>query len=398
MAAELETTYQGASASLYVILRRHSDAKVWDVTNTTWATWADGSIGDYDIAMTDKSGDLYQADFPTSIAAGTRVRAYYYEQAGGSPATTDLILFSEDMVWDGSGVSGSGSVTLDSNAMATLEDTKRHLGITASTYDDILKQFINQWSDKIERICGRSFAAANYNEWYRANGTCEIVAKNYPLIYVNRVQTGSQNAISVQYTGSDVDASVMVHGTGIRLLSTSAAGTDTTTDLTFATYPTLSTMATAIDGTSGWSGSNLVTDDGKSAALHRVGGMDAKSQARNLTWADTRASFDVDWDNGLIRYSTSGRFVDDITGAGPSSRFNGLVYIEYRGGYETIPDDVALLCIEMVQEAFDRTKLNVAASSESLGDYSYSVVDSMQLNAAQLERLAPYRDIPLGGG
>ena len=90
-----------ASVTPYAIVRRESDYKVWDVTNTEWATWADGDIDDYDIALTDRGGDYYSASFPSDIAANTVVHIIYYDQAGASPATTDLRLASFTGRWTG---------------------------------------------------------------------------------------------------------------------------------------------------------------------------------------------------------------------------------------------------------------------------------------------------------
>jgi len=93
--AKLRVTYVGTN-SVYAIIQRISDAAVWDVANTTWATWANGSIGDYDIAMSSAGGDLYTATFPTAIEASTAYRVTYYSQAGANPAITDNTLDKED--------------------------------------------------------------------------------------------------------------------------------------------------------------------------------------------------------------------------------------------------------------------------------------------------------------
>lgn len=129
MANELETPYQG-TATLYAIIRRTSDGKVWN--GSAFETFVDGSVASYDVPLTSQGGDYYAADFPDDIDAGT-YRALYYVQAGGSPAITDLKLPNTSLVaWTGSGIvtpgSGAGTMTLTTardwlvNAVADAKD------------------------------------------------------------------------------------------------------------------------------------------------------------------------------------------------------------------------------------------------------------------------------------
>lgn len=105
MSAELSISRQSGD-TLYVIIRRVSDNKVWQTTTSTFVTWNNSNVANYDVALTDQSGDFYSANFPSGITAG-RYRANYYYQAGGSPATTDDLLKSESLYWNGSVVSAS---------------------------------------------------------------------------------------------------------------------------------------------------------------------------------------------------------------------------------------------------------------------------------------------------
>src|SRR5688572_16910915 len=100
MARELSTSFQGTGAALYCIIRRLSDGHVWSTVTSAFAAWADGSIADYDVALTDDGGDLYVGTFPADIAAGD-YRIYYYERAGATPALTDLVLKAPIKHWNG---------------------------------------------------------------------------------------------------------------------------------------------------------------------------------------------------------------------------------------------------------------------------------------------------------
>lgn len=115
MANELNITYTGAN-TIYAIIRRTSDNKVW--SSSSFVSWADGDIDNYDIALSSAGGDLYTANFPSTITTGILYRVFYYEQAGASPSTSDIIMSSESGYWDGSSlveslVTGTVSVSTD---------------------------------------------------------------------------------------------------------------------------------------------------------------------------------------------------------------------------------------------------------------------------------------------
>lgn len=84
-------------------------ARVFDSTGQVWNTsgtpafeaWADGNVGDYDIAMADKSSGEYIGDFPTAITEGRYV-VVAYKQAGANPhITNDAVVGAGMAVWNG---------------------------------------------------------------------------------------------------------------------------------------------------------------------------------------------------------------------------------------------------------------------------------------------------------
>ena len=100
MANELNVRYNG-TANIYAIIRRKSDAYVWN--GSAFAAWADGSIADYDIALTSQGGDLYSTSFPSGITSGAYFVDYYI-RAGATPATTDVRVSGSIFNWSGSDV------------------------------------------------------------------------------------------------------------------------------------------------------------------------------------------------------------------------------------------------------------------------------------------------------
>lgn len=71
--------------------------------------------------------------------------------------------------------------------------------------------------------------------------------------------------------------------------------------------------------------------------------------------------------------------------------------IDYRGGYETIPDDITGVVNEMVSEAFGKRNTNTALASESIGGYSYSLLGPDAANMNIINRLISYRSVQVGG-
>ncbi len=383
MANEFNLTLQSGK-TCYVIVRRRSDAFAWDDTNSGFETWDDGSIDDYDLPLTDDGGDLYSADFPTAISAGTRVIVKFYVQKAASPAITDLLLGSRDITWNGSSASEGGSITLDARALTTLESVKRFMHKTDSADDDFLTELINQISDKIERMAGRRFASQTYHEWHDGTGQ-PIKVRNWPIITCQRVAFGDANAFSLAYTGSAIRATVDLFRDddgatgGVRLHSTAANGTVTTTTETFADNASASALVTALNGVSDWTVTLL--EDTPSLDLNTDCGGNAKDTTVNVTFPDTdNATARIDSKRGLITGVTTGDW--------PQS-----VLVHYTGGYATIPNDVNLLANEMVNAAFTVGRHDPNVTSESLGDYSYSLASTLEMTERWAGLLAPYMEI-----
>jgi hypothetical protein len=121
-ANEIEFVYPSGS-TLYAIVRQPSTAKVWDAGSSLWDTWSDGDIGDYDIPLTDNSGDYYGATFPAAITVGSYT-ATIYERAGASPAVTDEILGCGSIPWTGTAVRTLGTVSLGSDGLDSISMTE----------------------------------------------------------------------------------------------------------------------------------------------------------------------------------------------------------------------------------------------------------------------------------
>jgi hypothetical protein len=136
---------------------------------------------------------------------------------------------------------------------------------------------------------------------------------------------------------------------------------------------------------SGWTAAALVS--APSNTINPMVGVTALSTTAYLTYPDAEwGAYRVDDSGILTLLSDSGWPVslDD-----PAS----TLAIEYRAGYETAPEDLEMLCNEMVQELYQRTKSNTAVTQESLGDYSYTIASGQELSTSQMGTLTRYMEI-----
>ena len=196
-------------------------------------------------------------------------------------------------------------------ALTTLAGLKAHLGITVSTYDTILEQYIDHATAKIERWIGRQIKVRNYFEWYGGNDVRSVRVKQYPINNVVGVYTGLAAALTIASTvSSDIRLTVSINtdplgtvsnGTlapGVTLTRTTSAGTTSTNTLTFATYPDTTSLVAAINAITGYSAT--VTTAMRCAQLHPRAGGDIKMATVMLTGVNVSSEFVYDSYLGIV--------------------------------------------------------------------------------------------------
>jgi len=284
-------------------------------------------------------------------------------------------------------------VILSSYAITTLESLKRYMRITIDTEDDLLTDLINQITDKIERIARRKFMARDYRERISGRGTSALVVNQRPIIYVDRVAYGNENAISISATGFS-SANISVNELGVRLYSVSTAGTIIRTNLTHTAYPSSGNMATAIDAVSGWTATKLV--DCSSYDLNPAN-FGCLYQTGYLSWPDQDLTIGmIDQAAGIIHLISAN---DPFSPSRIGSQKGDLNYLAcYNAGYATIPDFLIQLCHEACANGYNKGKSNRTLKSESLGDWSYSIASDVELSEDQISVLQNWSEIGLGGG
>jgi hypothetical protein len=107
MANEIHADYASGN-TLYAVIR-NSAGDVWYPTGQVFESWGTDSreADDYDISLTDKSGNRYVGNFDSNIPAG-RYSIQIFLQAGANPADGDNLIVSNKIVW-----SGTGEITAD---------------------------------------------------------------------------------------------------------------------------------------------------------------------------------------------------------------------------------------------------------------------------------------------
>ena len=287
-------------------------------------------------------------------------------------------------------------------ALTTLAGLKAHLGITVSTYDTILEQYIDHASAKIERWIGRQIKLRNYSEWYGGNDVRSVRVKQYPINNVVGVYTGLAAGMTITSTvSSDVRLTVSINtdplGTvanGVLapcavLTRTTTAGTTTTDTLLFSTYPTTTSLVAAINAITGFSAT--VTTAMRCAQLHPRAGGDVKQSAVVLTGVDVSSEFVYDSYLGIVTIRQDAFPMASHNARYPSALQSTL--IEYSAGYTTVPDDIHQACLVIAGTMYLSRKSDTSLQSESLGDYSYSMASADSSRAMMEDMLGSWKEI-----
>lgn len=260
-------------------------------------------------------------------------------------------------------------------ALSTRAELKSHLGITATTDDTILDGYIDQATAQIERYIGRNILVREYAQWYGLNGTNAVRLKQYPVNHVGGVYTGFITAFTVASSvPSDLRATISVSteslGTGIPsivLHRTAVGGASTQTTLSLATYTDVSDLCVAISAVAGFTATLAV--DMRTKQLHPRAGGDCRYSTVLMTGATLPSEFHFDSDLGIVYLRKD---LLDLPYGGQFPLAATSCVIDYSAGYDTVPPDIHLACMQMAATAYLSRKADASVTSESLGDYSYS--------------------------
>ena len=74
-----------------------------------------------------------------------------------------------------------------STNLCTRDNVKSYLGLTGTTYDDVIDLLIPAASEAIERFCGRRFGQSSYTEYHDGGGKDALVLAQRPVASVSGV-------------------------------------------------------------------------------------------------------------------------------------------------------------------------------------------------------------------
>lgn len=105
------SVYGTTGQTVYALVWRAGDSKVWNAATGAWVTFAGGSIADYDFPATEiGTMGIYTATLPDDLPHGECVIVEWRTQAGGAPAQSDARIEALDWSVDlyGNGLNNSG--------------------------------------------------------------------------------------------------------------------------------------------------------------------------------------------------------------------------------------------------------------------------------------------------
>ncbi len=279
------------------------------------------------------------------------------------------------MPWTGTGTPITGA----SHDLTTLANAKEYLR-AGDDDDTLISNIITRASVEIETICSRYFNTDSYATWFDGNGERQMYLDQWPVTAVSRVSSGKFIALGVWCNSTTMThATARVTSSGLILIHTDSSGSTTTT-LSFSTYTAVALLAAQIDATgSGWASQDLNYGDYLTADLAQTPALYCLNIYADLLHpAQALNNYLWDEDSGRLFYG------------GGFSRGVQNIYVEYTGGYSTIPYDLEQACLMLTANYYFGTRRDPALSSEKLGDYAWASKSNDDFRADLVKKLQKY--------
>lgn len=262
---------------------------------------------------------------------------------------------------------------------------------------------INVASTKIENHCSRTFIATDYTHMYCGRDEKRLPLRQYPIIRVDRVAIGRTDAFKVRNTSTDASLSTFALESAQARLEVVGGANNSSSTVAYTSSTTLTTFVAAIiaEG-NGWEAEVLSSAEGTWLVADCLDFDARNTEERWLTVFTPQVNqdrYDVHKEAGAIERSGWGQSIIALGyGTGgwlrhsrkplelrpltaeeggsfwPEGRFN--VYVKYRAGFETLPDDVVWVCQEFAKNLLQNAPRNTALSAESVEGYSWTAGSS----------------------
>jgi len=246
----------------------------------------------------------------------------------------------------------------------SLEDAKRYLPVTVSTYDRKIDEMVSQACSVINDWLGYNVISQSYREYHSGTGRAYLWLENVPVTQVDLASTDRDDVATVTYDNGDASrATVQVTDVHLKL-SKRVAGTTTTNDLVLSDHATITALVSDVNTLTGWT--SVVVDtfgDYTPAELVIVPAQSAKDRIVNLVIPEeSETEYEIeDADSGRL-YNPKGWDYGHKN-----------ILIEYTAGYarEDVPEAIRNATLELVKLFYDWSKQDGSLESEKIGDYSY---------------------------
>ncbi len=107
--------------TLYALIWRKSDDKVWNNTDSQFDTYTDTDIDKYDVVLANQvDSDYYSVDFPSAITDST-LQSYrvqiMHQVAGSINADNDRAIAQGEIFWDGTSETDIGTINITQSSV-----------------------------------------------------------------------------------------------------------------------------------------------------------------------------------------------------------------------------------------------------------------------------------------
>ncbi len=263
-------------------------------------------------------------------------------------------------------------------ALTTLANVKLYLGIpTSNTTDDaLLTALINRATAAIQSYTDRTLISTTFRQRYDGDNSRDLVLKEYPIISIDFVSIGTNDAFSITNVNSDAyRATISIEDSTLTAptmtLEVYGGTNDGSTTITLSDHATLSALETAVNALgTGWTMDVGVSayDNYDPIELLPTGRLECFNNFAYPKIPDEPLdSFHTYYDEGSIRLPSI------------ASRCCNNVIIKYTAGYATTPADLEQACIAFTSYLYSARGKDFSLKSEKLGDYAYTLADGNTL-------------------
>ena len=237
---------------------------------------------------------------------------------------------------------------------------------TLAAVDDVsLNHLLAAACDAVQNYCRRQFATTTYDEFFQGTNTRSLFLNEYPVQLVTSVRYGRQVAIQITNSTQYIQSATVTALPDQLVLAFTNNNVTTTTDLAWATYPTIGQLGAAVNALGGgWQAT-------VSPAFNTWASADLSAYTGTKSARTVMATYAVHYyemSDYMINDPNSGELFINNGWHGPTQAFRVL----YTAGYDVIPEELVQATVELAAATYTASKADPNLQAESLGSYSYT--------------------------